>query len=212
MSQVKAGIYQHYKGNKYQVIKEITDASNKAKSESLVLYQDLKSGKTFARNTEEFLDSLKFKGEKVKRFTFLSESPSDDWEQKYLRALADYQNLLKQHSQDKIEYIKYALSNFLHEILPVYDHLKIALSNLEEKDKNNPWAEGVIYVLKQFQSVLNTHGVEEIKTVGEKFDHNLMEATAGEGDLVTQEVQAGYKLNGRVIRPAKVVVSLQEDK
>jgi len=127
-------------------------------------------------------------------------------DQKYLRALADYQNLLKQHAQDKSNFIKFALEGFLEEILPVYDHLKMSIATLPEEEKKNSWVTGVTYVLKQFKDTLESHGIEEIKTVGEKFDHQTMEAVEGTGEKIKTEVMAGYKLNGKLIRAAKVIV------
>lgn len=128
------------------------------------------------------------------------------WEERYKRALADYQNLLKQTAREKEEFVKYALDDFLQNVLPVYDHLKLAMKGLSEAEAKNPWAEGVKHVLKQFKEVLCQHGIEEIRTVGEKFDHNVMEAISGAGETVKTEVSPGYKLNGKVIRPAKVIV------
>jgi len=130
----------------------------------------------------------------------------DTWEHKYLRALADYQNLLKQAAKDREDFVKYALNDFLQDILPVYDHLKMSVAGLSAEESKNPWAIGVQHVLKQFKDILASRGVEEIKTVGEPFDHNLMEAIDGTGEIVKQEVMAGYKLNGKVIRHAKVIV------
>jgi len=127
-------------------------------------------------------------------------------ENKYLRALADYQNLLKQTAREKEEFAKYALTDFLHNVLPVYDHLKMSMSGLSAEEGKNAWAEGVRHVLKQFKDVLAQHGIEEINTTGEKFDHNTMDALDGTGETVKQEVMPGYKLNGKVIRPAKVIV------
>lgn len=131
---------------------------------------------------------------------------NDDWENKYLRALADYQNLLKQTAKDREEFVKYALGNFLEDILPIYDHLKMSLNGLKDDDHKNPWVEGVKHVLKQFKELLKERGVEEIKTIGEKFDHETMDALEGNGEIVKREVTAGYKLNGKVIRHAKVIV------
>jgi len=135
----------------------------------------------------------------------------DSWENKYKRALADYQNLLKQTVRDKEDFVKYALGEFLEEILPVYDHLKLSLAGLDEKASENPWVQGVRHVLKQFREVLSSHGLEEIKAVGGKFDHNLMEAVSGSGEMVAQEIMPGYVLNGRVLRPAKVIVGQDKD-
>ncbi|PIT94728.1 nucleotide exchange factor GrpE [Candidatus Falkowbacteria bacterium CG10_big_fil_rev_8_21_14_0_10_39_9] len=131
---------------------------------------------------------------------------NEDYKEQYLRALADYQNLSRQAEKDKCEFFRYALADFLQDILPVYDNLKMSVANLKEEEQKSPWVEGVKYVLKQFKDVLEARGVEEIKTTGEKFDHTTMEAFEGEGELVEREVKAGYKLNGKVISPAKVIV------
>lgn len=135
-----------------------------------------------------------------------SNESDDDYKEKYLRALADYQNLVRQAQKEKEEFFRYALADFLQDILPVYDHLKMSVANLKEEEQKSPWVEGVKYVLKQFKDVLEARGVEEIKTVGEAFDHETMDAIEGEGEIVDKEIKAGYKLNGRVISPAKVVV------
>ncbi len=129
----------------------------------------------------------------------------------YKRALADYQNLLKNASKEKIEYFKYSLEKFFLEILPVYDNLKMSINTLSEKESLSPWVEGVKYVIKQFQESFLSNGLEEIKTVGEKFDYNKMEAVKGDGDIVKKELRPGYVLNGKVIIPAKVVLFPKEE-
>jgi len=129
-----------------------------------------------------------------------------DFEGKYRRALADYQNLLKSTAQEKSDFAKYAISDFLQDIIPVYDHLKMSLQNLPAAEENSAWVTGVKYVLRQFKESLEARGVVEIKTVGEKFDHNTMEALEGQGEMVAREVMSGYMLNGRLFRAAKVAV------
>jgi molecular chaperone GrpE len=130
-----------------------------------------------------------------------------DFENKYKLALADYQNLLKKTAADKTEFAKYAISDLLEDIIPVYDHLKMSLSGLPPEEENSAWVTGVKYVLKQFKDVLETRGVMEVKTVGEKFNHHHMEALEGDGDVVAKEVMPGYLLNGRLIKAAKVILS-----
>lgn len=136
-----------------------------------------------------------------------TEDDEESFKNKYLRALADYQNLLKNTANEKQEFYKYALGGFLEDLLPIYDNLKMSVSNLNELESQSPWVEGVKYVLKQFQGLLVEKGIEEIKTIGEVFDHNTMEALEGQGEKVIKEVRPGYKLNGRVIVPAKVIVN-----
>ena len=129
----------------------------------------------------------------------------EELEYKYKRALADYQNLLKQTAREKQEFAQYANELLLHEIIPVYDNLKMALTHSDEKN-HDQWLEGVKHVLNQFRSILDNLGVEEIKTKGEKFDHHTMEAVEGKGKRVKKEIKPGYKLNGKVIIPAKVIL------
>ena len=129
----------------------------------------------------------------------------EDLEHKYKRALADYQNLLKQVVKEKSEFAKYANEQLLHEIIPVYDNLKMALDHSDENN-HDQWLEGIKHVLNQFKNILESIGVEEIKTKDEKFDHNTMDAVDGKGKKVKKEVKPGYKLNGKVIIPAKVIL------
>ncbi|PIR13610.1 nucleotide exchange factor GrpE [Candidatus Falkowbacteria bacterium CG11_big_fil_rev_8_21_14_0_20_39_10] len=76
----------------------------------------------------------------------------------------------------------------------------------DKEAKENGWLEGIGHVVRQFEGALKNLGVEEIKTKGENFDHHTMEAIEGKGRKVKKEVRPGYKLNGKVIVPAKVIV------
>lgn len=128
------------------------------------------------------------------------------------RALADYQNLVKHSNNEKIEFFKYSLEKFLLEALPVFDNLKMAISTLNENEQNSPWVEGIKHVIKQFREIFLENGVTEIKTVGERFDYNKMEAVKGDGDIIKKEIRPGYLLNEKVIIPAKVVLFFKDDK
>lgn len=130
----------------------------------------------------------------------------EELENKYKRALADYQNLVKQSAKEKREFVKYANEQLLLDIIPVYDNLKTSLLHIDEESDKNGWAQGVKYVIKQFKDILENYGVEEIKTVGEKFDPQTMEALEGEGEKVKKELKPGYKLNGKVMIAARVAV------
>lgn len=138
------------------------------------------------------------------------------------RAVADYQNLVKETDKRRAEWADYAKQMILEEFIPVYDHLKLAISNeqLTKANGDNGWAEGVKHVKKQFADILKNNGVEEIKTVGEKFDPALHEAVGEspstelgvsaslrKADIIVREVSGGYKMGERVIRAAKVIVS-----
>ena len=134
-------------------------------------------------------------------------------EQKYKRALADYQNLLKQTARDKEEDYKFASEQILYELLPVYDNLKMSFVHAAVAVNDNGWHQGIEYIIKQFAEALARLGVEEVKTEGEPFDYHSMEAvekiiTEDEklDGLVEKLVKSGYKLHDKVIVPARVRV------
>ncbi len=203
MENLKPGIYQHYKGGEYELLFVAEQTEDHSE---LAVYRSLKDNHLWARPSKMWAEDVLVDGQKRPRFIFLRAAEDGDWEGKYKRALADYQNLLKQTAKDKEEFVKFAISDFLQEILPVYDHLKMSLTGLPEAEQESAWVKGVEYVLKQFKDILAARGVTDIKTIGEKFDHNLMEAMDGSGETVIKEVMPGYTLNGRVIRAAKVIV------
>jgi molecular chaperone GrpE len=211
--EIKLGIYKHYKNKNYKVLYTTVNTDTK---EEVVVYQAMYGDeKIWVRSKKIFLEEVEIDGNKKPRFEFIAENDyfnNNDWQKKYLRALADYQNLLKQTTKEKTEFVVYANEQILKEILPVYDHLKMAIEHCGNELKNN-WLEGVKYVVKQFKDVLEKIGVEEIKVKDEKFDPNLMEAISNEetddknlDGQVAKQVMAGYKLNGKMIKVAKVIV------
>lgn len=132
---------------------------------------------------------------------------------RWQRALADYQNLQKETAARRAEWAKLSEQQILEEFIPVYEHLKLAISNEQLTSEKNAWLDGVKHVLKQFAGILKSHGVEEIKTVGERFDPAYHEAVghepaegAGEDEII-REIASGYKMGERVIRAAKVIVN-----
>ncbi|MCK5415820.1 nucleotide exchange factor GrpE [Candidatus Parcubacteria bacterium] len=152
-------------------------------------------------------DNKKPVKESKKKINELEELKNEkkELEEKYKRAFADYQNLVKRSADEKQQFAKFANEMLLAEIIPVYDNLKTSLEFSDEKN-HDAWLEGVKYVKKQFQDVLTNGGVEEIKTKGEKFNPEIMEAIEGKGDKVKRELKPGYKLNGKLIISAKVEI------
>lgn len=132
----------------------------------------------------------------------------DGWK----RAKADYQNVVKESARERGETIKYATENLLHELLPLVDYFKYGFKGVPDEQKNSAWMQGMTHILNQFMSVLKDHGVEEVKTVGEKFDpaaHQSVEEveSSEKSGTVVVEVASGFRLNGKVIQVAKVRIS-----
>ena len=121
------------------------------------------------------------------------------------RALADYQNLEKRIAEEKSSWIKAANKDLLLKLLPGFDSLLLAEKHTED--------EGVKLSIKHFLDILEQEGVRKIETVGKDFDPNFHEAVAQEysegkkPNEIIKEFQKGYILNGRLVRPAKVVVA-----
>jgi len=140
-----------------------------------------------------------------------------DYKEMYLRALADYDNLKKDTEKQKQDWIRFANTNLITEILPVMDNFKISVEHIPETERGSGWVIGINHIQNQLKKVLEDNGVEEIKTVGEKFNPEFHEAVEGnniseeelkkfkEGQVV-KEVRPGYKMHGKVIAHAKVVV------
>ncbi len=123
-------------------------------------------------------------------------------EEAYKRALADYQNLRRQTDQERIRLIQMAGADVITTVLPVYDHLEMALSHSADP--------AIKMITEEFWQALAQHGLEKMKIEsGQEFDHHFMEVVetqAGKENCVLQVTQAGYRLNGQVIRHAKVIV------
>jgi len=138
---------------------------------------------------------------------------AEEYKSGWQRALADYKNLQREVSERRGEWARLSEQQVLEEFIPVYDHLRMAIQGVKNKEQgiNDPWVDGVNHVLRQFAEILKSHGVEEIKTVGEIFNPELHEAVGeeeGEEEgKILREIFAGYTMNGKVIRPAKVIVT-----
>jgi molecular chaperone GrpE len=159
-----------------------------------------------SEDKEEVQEDVKPSEETAEEKILRLETELKDANDKYLRALAEQQNLVKRQAAEKEDFVRYANQEVISEFLMVYDHLKLSLVHADENIKASAWAQGVEYTVKQFKDLLAVNGVEEIKTVGAKFDPNTMEAVEGQGEKVAKEIMAGYKLNGKVIRAARVVL------
>jgi molecular chaperone GrpE len=140
----------------------------------------------------------------------------DDVKEQLVYLAADFENYKKRMSKEREEDRKFADSKLLKEFLVVADNLERAVSALPPDDQDKgliALKQGVELTLKQFHSILNLHGVTRIKALGEKFDprmHEVMfqeETDQAPDDTVLEELQAGYLLHERVLRPALVKVA-----
>lgn len=129
------------------------------------------------------------------------------------RAQADYSNLKKEEEKLAKETVEWANAALIGEIIPVYNHFKLAMNHVPEEAKKEGWVQGVIMIQKQFTDFLSKYGISEIKTVGEAFNPEIHEALTHEekagfaSDTVFEEVSPGYMLKEKVLLPARVKVA-----
>lgn len=134
-------------------------------------------------------------------------------QEQYLRTLADMENLRKRTQRDKEELAKFANENILREILPVIDNLERAVDHAEQAETNDGLFEGVQMTLTQFSQLLTKFGVEPVDAIGQPFDpayHQAMgqlESDEHPVNTVVQQMQKGYQLNNRLLRPAFVMLA-----
>jgi len=119
------------------------------------------------------------------------------------RAKADYINLEKRIEQEKAEWIKFSNAELILKFLPLLDSFEEALKHTKEK--------GLEHIYNQLKDILKNQGLEEIKSLGEKFNPELHEAVdkaeGKECGIIIEEIQKGYKLHGKIIRPSRVKIS-----
>jgi len=130
------------------------------------------------------------------------------------RTQADFMNYKRRTEQEKEEISKFANSILMLNILPVLDDLERALTSIPPRLAKLSWVDGIRLIERKLRASLEAQGLSQIKALGEPFDPNLHEAARmdkGKEGIVIEEIQKGYTLHDRVIRPSKVVVGNGEE-
>src|SRR3989344_4714668 len=136
---------------------------------------------------------------------------AEEYLSSWKRTAADFENYKKRREKEDRELLQFAQEVTVVKILPTLESLEQALRHSPDDERYKEWSEGVVKIVQQLEKVLLEMGVEKIRTVGEKFDPRIHEAidhveSDGETGTILEEIQSGYKLNHKVIRPAKVKV------
>ena len=182
--------------------------------------KDDKLDETHSENNEEDSDSEE-EDTKETEEDILKEEIKTLKEEK-IRVLAEMENLRKRFEREKIDSIKYGSVNFARDILSPGDNLERALSAINEEEEHpqsiKNLIEGLLMVKKELSTALEKNGIEKIDTLNKKFDPNLHQAMMeienndlDEG-VVVQEIQTGYMMHDRLLRPAMVGVSKKPQK
>lgn len=125
----------------------------------------------------------------------------EELEDKYRRALADYQNLQRRTQEEKQEWARFSNKEMVLKLLPILDTLMLAEKHTQDKN--------FVLTVQHFLQALEQEGVKRIKTIGEDFNPHTMEAvstTEGEKNKIVEEMRAGYMFYDTVLRPAQVIV------
>ena len=197
------------KNTKEEVLETSDIEDNNEKHEEI---QDENSDETSVEDTEENIENEETQSEEDK----LQEEISSLKEEK-IRVLAEMENLRKRFDREKIDSIKFGSVNFARDILSPGDNLERALSAVNKEEEHSDsiknLIEGLMMVKKEFASALEKNGISKIDSVDKKFDPNLHQAMMEvENDdldegVVVQEIQSGYMMHDRLLRPAMVAVS-----
>ncbi|PMJ97755.1 nucleotide exchange factor GrpE [Vibrio sp. 10N.261.55.A7] len=165
-------------------------------------------------NEEQQVDEQESKIAQLEAALLTSEAKVQEQQDSVLRAKAEVENMRRRTEQEIDKARKYALNKFAEELLPVIDNLERAIQAADqENDAVKPVLEGVEMTHKSFVDVVAKFGLKEINPEGETFNpekHQAMsiqESADHEPNSVMFVMQKGYELNGRVIRPAMVMVS-----
>jgi molecular chaperone GrpE len=136
-----------------------------------------------------------------------------DYKDMYLRAIADLDNYKKRVDKERDEIRSISKFYVVSEFLSLYNNLKQAESFIPEDIQKENWVVGIKMIADQFEKKLSEMGIEVEHAEGKKFDHNSMEAVSTEtdeskeDDLVIREISPCYKMNGKIIEHAKVIVN-----
>jgi molecular chaperone GrpE len=146
-----------------------------------------------------------------------------DWKSKAAYFAAEAENMRKRFEREKLDFLRFANEDVLKKIFPVLDNFLLALGSVKELEKKevekvqhllfDNLLKGVEMTLKHFEQTLTQLGVEVLPSVGETFNPEFHEAVGQsqedsfENGVITKELQRGFKLYGRVIRPSKVIVN-----
>ena len=188
--------------DKNQVEEEKHNGTGEEKEHERKHHDEHKKKKKHEEIPEELKKELTDRDAKIKEL-----------EDRILYLQADFENFKKLKLKEKQDTLKFGNETLLKELLPVIDHLEMALKHAETTEDYKSIHEGVQLTLNEFAKVLEKAGVKSIEAIGQKFDPNFHEAfyqeehEDKEPDTIVSEFQKGYLLNDRLIRPSRVGVS-----
>ena len=165
--------------------------------------------KTVEESLEEELDEL----EKLQQELEKAKQEAAEYLEQLQRSQAEFANYKKRNEREREDFIKLANAALVAKLLPVIDDCERALQTVPDNLRSLTWVEGIFLIERRLRMILEEEGLNEIEAVGSKFDPELHhaavreETTEFEEDAIISELQKGYRLNDRVLRPSMVKVA-----
>ena len=193
--------------NSDEIILEDGDQVTHTAAQTTTTDIDLDDSVVGEENAAETIKKLREKLKKV-------EAEKLEYLTGWQRAKADHINARKREEEDKKDFVKFANERLIEGLTPVLESFEMAMGNKEAWEKTDKnWRVGVEYIYGQLKKVLEDSGLTELRPLNQKFDHSVHEAASYEpvtdeklDHVVLKVIQNGYYLNGKLMRPAKVVV------
>jgi len=136
-----------------------------------------------------------------------------DYKESFVRAQADYQNLLKETEKKRKEWVEFANLGLLTDLIPVIEHFYQGLKYVPEEQKKENWFVGFAQIKKQLDEFADTNGLKRMEVIDKLFDPQMHEAVGQRQEegkkpgMILEEIMGGYTLHGKVIQPAKVIIN-----
>ena len=136
-----------------------------------------------------------------------------EWQDKFLRKAAEFENYKRRSENDQFNLINYAAESFIIKLLPVVDDFERSLKHIDDENNTDSVKEGIKLMYDKFIKILDEQGVKKMKSKGEPFNVDYHDALMQKKDIsvpphtVLEEIEPGYIYRDRVIRHAKVIVS-----
>ena len=147
-------------------------------------------------------------------------SKNEDFQNKYIRVLADLENLKRRQIKEREEAVQRTRSQIIGDLLPSLDAFQMGMQEVEKEESTKNIFIGISMAFKQMENILGEYGLEVINPLGVEFDPKLHEALSYkpseeiEEGLVIQTIRTGYKIKDKLLRPASVIISqgIEEEK
>ena len=185
----------------------MTDETNKVENEQVVEEQEVLAEENVEEKTEEVASN----NEEIEKL----KAEKENLNNQYLRLAADFDNYRKRQAQEREALLKYGAQECMKKLIEVVDNFDRAMQSVEKIDDVEKMKETFFVLNKQLTDNLAKLGLEQIKSVGEKFDPNLHEAVMQTQtdeypeETIIKELQKGYKMGDKVLRPSMVDVAVK---